>query len=503
MAGTGNGRLLQTEAASYASDVGVLGILQAVSRLRGLILLPVIAGLMGTAAYGVWTQSLLVVAMGSAVIGMQLPAALVRFVSGGQTRKEQRSIVMPQLVVLFVIGAGVAFAAALVPQGLASVLFGDAKYAPIAGWLGLWVALATIGGFGLDLQRGLHYVKRYGLLTTAQVIVQLVVVAVVILLTRQLKAAVLAAIFLEGVVAFAVLGLGLREVGLAWPGMGGLRGSLAFCLPLVPSYYGGVILNMADRLLIAWRLGPEAVGIYSAAYGLARVVAEIFRPIKAALVPAASRLWDRAATGQSERLLTHTLRYYLMLAIPAVAGVALLGPAFLALLARQVPPESIRWIVPWLSLGFLLSNLQSVFSVLLQLGKDTRPLAISKTLSAAAYVAMVAVAVPRWGLIGGAVSTSIGYCLDLIITFSLAWRRLRLPLPIMSTLRAMLATVGMTLVVLVIRGDGLPAILLGIASGAATYTLLLAALGGVGRKELAFFWSIVRPGPQAEYRELN
>ena len=501
MTGVGIGSQTSTETLSYASDVGFLGILQAVGRLRGLILLPVIAGSIGTAAYGVWTQSLLVVFMGSAIIGMQLPVAMVRFVSGSQTRQEQQSIVIPQLAIISVIGTFCAFLSRLVPQQTASLLFGDAEYASIAGWLGLWIALATIGGFGLDLQRGLHYVKRYGVLTTAQIITQLVVVAVVVLVSHQLRAAVLAAIVLEGIWAFGVLGLGLREIGLTWPGTASLRRSFAFSLPLVPSYYGGVVLGIADRLLVAWTLGPEAVGVYSAAYSLARLVGEVYGPIQAALVPAASRLWDRGAMRQGERLLTNTLRYYLVLAIPTVAGVALLGPGLLAVLAKQVSTDVIRWIVPLLGLGFLFNNLQSVFGVLLQLVRDTRPLAISRTVSAFAFSAMVGIAVPRWGLLGGAVSTSLGYCLDLCITFSLAWRRQRFALPVRSTIKAALAAAGMTLVVLLTRGDGLLRVSLAMVSGMVAYGLFLVALGGAGRRELSFLLSIVRPGPQGEMRD--
>ncbi len=475
------------EAANYASDIGVLGVLQALTRLRGLILLPVIARLLGTGAYGVWTQSLVMVNIGSLVVDMQLHTALVRFISGSDDRDEQRAYFVPLLVVVGTLGALAAGAMAAAPDFIATNVLGDANYAGLAQWLGLWIALRAVSQIGLHTLRALQRVKLYGVLGTAHTLAQLAAVAAVVLLWRDLLLAVLAALALEGLLASLVLVLSFRALGLGWPGLAKLRPSLAFSLPLVPTYYAGTALNFADRLFIAAALGAEAVGAYAAAYSLARIVREIYKPVSTALLPAISRVWDRGDKGQGRWLLTNTMRYYLLLALPALVGVVALGERALNLLAPEAVVERLTVIIALVGVGLLLSSLQSVFSVLLHLAKDTAALAVSRVISAAVYVGLVAIAVPRWGLPGAAAATLVGYGLDLVITSRLAWRRDRFDLPVEPAAKAALGSGGMSLgVLLALRVQGLGGLLMAAATGVIVYVLLMLAQGGLGRRELRF-----------------
>lgn len=55
------------------------------------------------------------------------------------------------------------------------------------------------------------------------------------------------------------------------------------------------------------------------------MVREIYRPISAALLPAVSRVWDRGDRDQGRWLLSNTLRYYVLVAAPAIVGVVAVG----------------------------------------------------------------------------------------------------------------------------------------------------------------------------------
>jgi O-antigen/teichoic acid export membrane protein len=479
--------------ADYASDVGVVGIFQILARLRGLILLPVIGRELGAAAYGVWTQSLLALSVGSAIINFQFPPAMVRLVSGTSSRSRKRAIFHPQLVVVAAFGVLVAIGIWLLPQTTAGLLFGDVHFAAIARWIGIWIVFAGIGSLALDLQRALHHVKLYGALNTGQILIQLAIVAAIILLRRNLELAVQGAIAWEAISAGVILLLGVREIGASWPGFQGLRPSLAISLPLIPSYFGGLILNYADRLIIAWLLGPAIVGVYAAAYALARVVGELYTPIQAALLPAAGRLWDKASPERGQRLLSDTLRYYLFLAIPAAGGVAILGPQILILLADQVASGASAWIILLLGVSYLMSNAQSVFGTFLLLLKDTRPLAVSKLISAAAYLVMLALAIPRWGLPGAAAATALAYGMDLTITFSMAWRRRRFALPLIQIAKAGLATIAMLPAVLAVPQQGLRGLVASLTAGLLVYFGVMILIGGVGKRELGLLRSILWP----------
>lgn len=485
------------EAASYASDVGVLGVLQVLTRLRGLILLPVIARVLGTGAYGVWTQALVAVTLGSSVVDMQLHSALVRFVAGSGDRETQRGYFAPLLLVVAALGALAALLVALFPGPVATHVLGDPSYTGVAELLGVWIGLAAVGKLGLHMLRGLQRVKLYGLLDTLKTLLQLALVAAVVLVWRDLLLAVKTAIALEAAFGVLVLSAGFREVGLGWPGFDKLRPVLNYSLPLVPSFYAVTVLAFADRLIIASLLGAEAVGVYAAAYSLARVVREINRPISTALMPAVSRVWDRGDRDQGRWLLSNTLRYYVLLAAPALVGVVAVGERALGLLAPGAVIDGSLWLIAFVGVGSLLSGLQSVFAVLLHLEEDTRALAVSRLIAAPVYVLLVVVAVPRWGLLGGAVATTLGYGLDLFITSRLAWRRERFELPLRPAGKAALACAGMlAAVLLVLTLEGPVGLVLAVGAGLLSYTLLMLGQRAVGRRELHFLLRAVGSGAE-------
>lgn len=479
-------------ALTYVSDVGVLGLFRALTRLRGLILLPIIARILGAATYGAWTQSLVVVFIGTSIVLMQLDVALVRFVSGSNDKAAQRSVFLPLLLVVIggsLLATWIGFAFHSV---IASIVLGDPAYADVAKWLGIWIGLTAIGQLGIQLQRGLHRVKLFGLLSMLETLGQVLVVSFLIFSKGEFLVAVWGAIGWEAVFALSVLVLGFVSVGVGPTRWGTLQESLVFSLPLVPSFLAGTILQFSDRLLIAAQLGSEAVGVYSAAYALARIVREIFAPIGTALLPAVSRAWDSGDRGQARWLLTNTLRLYVLLSLPAVAGLSALGQDILSLLATESIAGRVGWLVTVMSAACLLWGLQLSFSVTLQLVKDTRALAVSRGIAALAYVPVLVVAVGRWGLIGGGVASMLGYGFSLSLTAALSRRVLRFEIPFIHAVRVALAASGMALIVGRGRLPGMEGLLLSMALGVASYFVLLALFGGVRKQELSLVMSFLR-----------
>ncbi|MGD8634006.1 MAG: oligosaccharide flippase family protein, partial [Anaerolineales bacterium] len=264
------------KAAAYAADIGVLGVLRALMRLRGLVLLPFLARTLGPAAFGVWTQSLVAIDIGSSIIGLQLHQAVVRFVAGAEDREQQREIFFPVLFITIALGFLVSCLTLLLPKPISSVILGDISYVDIARWLGLWIAANAISRVGLQLLRGLHRVKLYGFLSTSITLVQLVTVVVVLLYSNELSMAIFTAIVVEIIGALLILTICFAEVGVGLSRWKRLRAILKFSLPLVPGYIADLLLSFSDRLIIAAMLGSEAIGIYAAAYTLARLMREIF-----------------------------------------------------------------------------------------------------------------------------------------------------------------------------------------------------------------------------------
>jgi O-antigen/teichoic acid export membrane protein len=288
---------------------------------------------------------------------------------------------------------------------LATIVLGDAACEPLARWLAPWIALTAVGQLGIQLQLSPHRVKLFGILTTCETLGQLSIVALAIMIRRSLLVAVWGAVGWELAYVLRALLPGFRSVGSGVPHLGSLRSSLTFSLPRVPSYDTGTILSFADRLFIAAQLGAEAVGIYAAAYCLARIVGGIFVPIRTALFPAVSLAWDRGDRHQARWLLSNTLLYLLVLTIPAVAGLSSLGPQVLGILGAEAFAQGIAPVIGIPGIGQVLSGASSTFAIVLQLVQDTKALAVSQGVAAIVYIPWVVFFVTRWGLLGGALAT--------------------------------------------------------------------------------------------------
>jgi O-antigen/teichoic acid export membrane protein len=136
-------------------------------------------------------------------------------------------------------------------------------------------------------------------------------------------------------------------------------------------------------------------------------------------------------------------------------------------------------------------GMQSTFAIVLQLVQDTKALAVSQGVAAIVYIPLVVFFVTRWGLLGGALVTLLGYAMSMALTFGLLWRYQRLDIPVMQSAKAVIAAFGMGILIWYFRLPGLRGLALALAIGIPAYGGLLFLLGGVGRRELHFVGSIL------------
>src|SRR3954465_456067 len=73
-------------ARTFALDTAVVAAAQLLLKLRGLVAIPLIVKVLGTAEYGVWVQTLALVDFSSSVVGANLHHPLVRFLSESPER---------------------------------------------------------------------------------------------------------------------------------------------------------------------------------------------------------------------------------------------------------------------------------------------------------------------------------------------------------------------------------------------------------------------------------
>lgn len=132
--------------------------------------------------------------------------------------------------------------------------------------------------------------------------------------------------------------------------------------PLVLGYITSVILSTSDRYVIALLLSVTEVGYYNPAYALGSLI--IFFPMVSGVVlpPLLSKTVDNGREHEARIMVDYTVKGFLLLGIPFVAGSYVMGRALLTLLANAEVGTSVYLLVPVVAMGILFYGLNVILS---------------------------------------------------------------------------------------------------------------------------------------------
>jgi len=204
------------------------------------------------------------------------------------------------------------------------------------------------------------------------------------------------------------------------------RAALAFGLPLIVYEFSGIVLDAGDRILVRYYLGGNALGYYSAAYGLSNYLNDLLlSPLHLALTPIFVSLWNtrgRDATGQ---FLSRGLRVYAIVSIGLIALTGATARDAVTLLASAKYLGADR-LMPMIVAGLLVHTSQGFLSAGLMLEKKTLVLARLVALAAVFNVALNCLLLPRMGLLAAALATLLSYVFCVLLVTRASFRVLPL-----------------------------------------------------------------------------
>jgi O-antigen/teichoic acid export membrane protein len=264
-----------------------------------------------------------------------------------------------------------------------------------------------------------------------------------------------------------------------------LRPYLAYGYPVAVALMLNIALDAGDRFLIAYFLGPEAVGVYAAGYGVAdKTVGLLCIWAAAAGAPMMMAAWEREGREAVREASRQVARTLLLVAAPAAAGLALVArPLADVMIGEAMRAEAAR-IIPWVALsgllnGFVLHYLSEAF----QLSRRTGLRAGLMAIPAAANIGLNIVLLPWIGLMGAVYATVACYALALVL-LAVAGRKLApLAWPWRDFARIAGTCAAMAIVVrLTPSPGGLAELTAKASAGAVTYVLAALAFDAAGAR---------------------
>jgi len=264
-----------------------------------------------------------------------------------------------------------------------------------------------------------------------------------------------------------------------------VRPYLAYGAPVAFALALNIALDAGDRFLIALFLGPEAVGIYAAGYGVAdKTVGLLCMLAAAGGAPMMMAAWERDGPCVMHDVSAQVARTLMLIAAPAAAGLALVARPLADVMIGEGMRAQAAAIMPWIALsglinGFVLYYLSEAF----QLSRRTGLRAALMAIPAAANIALNAVLLPWIGLMGAVYATVACYALALVLLAGAGQKLAPLAWPWRDFLRIAGSCSAMTIAVRLMPAPGGFAELFMKASvGAATYVIAVLAFDAAGAR---------------------
>lgn len=403
----------------------------------GFVSFPVYTRVLSVSEYGIMDlgQRLLLMLTIASKLGFQ--NATLRFYNRNEFSKnpaERRkffsTIFFGMLFTAVTVGVLFQITARVMPQAL--------MLGPLANLVYLILGLALLRAMGSILWGFLRIEERTKTFSTLQVSVKAVTLAAVCalfpLIGHFARVFFVAAVGVETVLVLGLTAWLLQRDVLSPRcfDRSFFRTAMAFGAPLVAYEFSFAILGSADRFLVRHYVGPNALGLYSVACGLANNVNEfLVAPINLALVPIYMRIFTSDGPDKTAAFLRTAFDLFALAAIGLLAAVSAAGRSVLILLASSKYSGADQ-IIPLILGGLLIWTSNVFFGAGLLIQKKTLRMAGILVVSAIANILLNCALLPKMGLMGGALATLLSY-LICIIMLTRASHRL---LPLHIDLRA-------------------------------------------------------------------
>jgi O-antigen/teichoic acid export membrane protein len=391
---------------TFAVDTIVVAVTQLLLKLRGLITLPLIVKLLGTASYGIWSQVLAFTGFLGGLLSGNLHIPMVRFIA--EDRRRAASIYSTLFITTAVVAGlgGMIVAAAAEPLGV--VLLGDAGVGSYLQLAALLVLLGNLRVLNLNVYRAMDRLILRSLVEVLISVGELIGIFWLLYRGRGLHAVFVFMVVFEAIVVglqtvhcFAITGVGAPRRDL-------LIDSVRYALPLLPASVSVWALDKIDRFVVGHVLGAVGVGVYSANYALGSQVMLFQAPFQMTLLPKVASLWD-VDRPSAARYIDVSNTVFLTLAIPFVLIVPAVARPVLTVLGNAELGAAGGWTTFFVAAGVTLWGVSIMQIQIFHGAKRPAVVGVVTLVAAAVNLILNMILVPLLGVPGAALATLLAY----------------------------------------------------------------------------------------------
>ncbi|MBQ2974733.1 MAG: flippase [Clostridia bacterium] len=368
------------------------------SKLISFVIVPLYTYVLTTEEYGIIDLFTTTINLILPFMILGLNEAVLRFLAGKEMKKET---VASDCFVVFLLNSLIVWALYPLYSGLPAL--GEHAF--------LFTVLLTVMAFN---QVFLQYLRGNGQ-TVAFAMNGIIITAVTVLanlffllyLKMGIKGYLLAFIIAQLCSAVEIIFASKlwRDIRFKHINKKMLREMLSYCLPLIPGSLMWWVMNAGDKYMINYFIDASANGIYSVAHKFPTIINMFYAVFMQA--------WQLSAIEEKKSDSSsgfHSNVYRYILAVLAIVGSGIIlvsKPLYLYVMESEF---KIAWqSVPLLIIAQVFSCLTGFFGTVYVVEKKTKKALITTMCGAIANLAFNLVLIPKFGLIGAAAGTMLGY----------------------------------------------------------------------------------------------
>lgn len=474
----------------FIQRIGLVGITNILVTLSSLILLPILTKSFSVSDYGIWVIINTTITLIPIIATLGLPYTMVRFLSAEKDKgKIQEGFYSIATIVL----------ASTIITSLMIILFSkDIGFALFKGNANLAILLSMIILFAclnsilLNYFRTFLEMKKFSIFSLIQVYLGVLIVSYFAIEGYGIFIAVFGLLIANLLIFIIMTIFIISEIGFKIPRLKNLREYLGFGLPTIPSNISYWIVDSSDRYIIGILLGSTFVGYYAPGYAIGSIIIMIQAPFSLLLPSVLPKYYEENKIEELNTFLKYSLKYFLLLAIPAAFGLSLLSKPILMILTTPEIAQNSYLITPFVALCALLFGIYGIIGNIILLEKKTKILAIIWIIAAFLNIILNIIFIPHFGIIGAATVTLIAYILAFGLTLNYSSKFLKSNFDLPFILKSILASIIMSLVIILMNPEGIINVLVVILISLVVYMVLILLMKGIEKNEIKYFKMMIR-----------
>lgn len=469
----------------FAKDLGITGITNALVALSGLVTLPILTKVLGVSDYGIWIQIQVTLSLLPTLANLGLPYTLVRFLPGEQSKEIVRDGYYSVFTLVLVVSSIISIIMFLCADSIAGLLGCSGKMIWI---LSVILPVECLIGVCIAVLRAFQMINLYAFFIIIKTYGEVALIAFLLLVWKQgLVEVLIASLGIRVVIFIALFILIGFKINICIPRFSQIKEYLLFGLPTVPGNISSWVTNASDRYIIGYFLSAVYVGYYSPGYSLGGIIGMFAMPIGFIMPAVLSELYDTGRISQVRSYMKYTMKYFLLITIPAVFGLSILSKDLLLILSTPDITYNGYLVTPFISLGSLILGVTIIISQVLVLTKKTYISGTSWILTALINLLLNIIFVPRLGITAAAASTLLSYVFSLIFMGYYSLKYMKIDVDWLSIGKCTLAAIVMSVIICIFQGN----VILKVVIGVAVYSLVAYLLKVVSPKEFGLLKEMV------------